>query len=290
MNEVAVDWSGVQWGQLELHWYGLLIGIALVCGWYLAKGRFERWLLTARLNTYQRYRLSQWWSRTGITVVTASLIGARAWHVLTDWSLYRSDLISIVFVWRGGMSIIGAILFGLGTLGWLLWHSRLSPEQKSARWPLLDSLVFGLPVAQAIGRMGNYLNTELYGLPTNLPWGLAINSTHRPVGYQQYTYFHPLFAYEAIALLLFAAGVWVIDRRRPQLFGTGQFLWFYLMYYSLIRFLLDFLRLDRGPSWLGLGLNQWVMFTLFISCGLYWYYHFFRNNRKSSRSKIDSAT
>ncbi|MBT4358893.1 MAG: prolipoprotein diacylglyceryl transferase, partial [Candidatus Pacebacteria bacterium] len=133
---------------------------------------------------------------------------------------------------------------------------------------ILDLSVFGLPVAQAIGRCGNFFNQELYGLPTQLPWKIYIEPAYRLIGYEQFSYFQPLFLYEMILMLLFAGGVWW-GQKQSWLsgfsIGSGRLFYLYIYYYSFIRFWLDFIRIDKTHFFnTNLGLNQAFLLLVMV--------------------------
>ena len=136
----------------------------------------------------------------------------------------------------------------------------------------MDIIIFGLPLGQAIGRLGNYFNQELYGLPTSLPWGIFIDVQHRIASYTHVERFHPLFAYEMIFTAAFGIGLWMYSLRvkKPIKIGSGFYFLVYVLYYCFVRFCLDFLRIDKtyflGTS---LGLNQVILILLMLITGMY---------------------
>jgi phosphatidylglycerol:prolipoprotein diacylglycerol transferase len=233
------------------HWYGLLVGLAAVVFWQ----RFE-WLAT-------RWQLNPAVSKNIWLGLIAALVGARLWHVWTDWSYYRSDLLQIVQPWQGGLSIFGAVLGGGLILAWLAGrqHWRLA----------LDLLVLALPWSQAIGRIANWVNQELYGLPTTLPWAITIDEAHRQPDFMAFSRFHPLFAYEAIALIFAGWGLHSLSQKKSWQPGTGKLTWVYLAFYSCWRFFLDFLRTDRVIIGASLSLNQWVLLAVMLGCSWHWF-------------------
>lgn len=232
---------------ITFHLYGLLVGLGVVVAFSLA----ER-----KLRTYTTALSEYGWAMVAVGV--GAVLGARLYHVATDWALYRDNLTAIWQLWQGGLSIIGAVLGGgVALWGWARWR-RWSVQ---TTWTILDALAFGVPFGQAIGRLGNWVNQELYGPPTTAPWGVFIEMPARVPDYQAYSHFHPLFAYEAIPLLVFGVCLWKWGKRP---LGQGWYLWLYLAFYSLLRFGLDFLRLDTAaPIGLGLGVNQIVMAIVF---------------------------
>ncbi|NCO12439.1 prolipoprotein diacylglyceryl transferase [Candidatus Pacearchaeota archaeon] len=215
--------------------YGLLVGISAVIALLLIekKGKqigFE----------FKNYFLDLF------IIFSLTIFFARAWHVATDFNLYQDSLIETLFIWNGGMSILGAIL------GYFIAVIVLAKIQKYEVLKLMDLIVFGLPFAQSIGRWGNYFNQELYGWETGLPWGIMINGVKH----------HPLFLYESLLTLLFGIYVWFSWKDNE--IGQGRLFVVYLSFYSFVRFLLDFLRIEKTmiSSWL--GLNQLVLLFVFL--------------------------
>ena len=271
--------------QLPFHPYGLIIGIAVVTGITLA----EKKALAHSVSQTEFWRMITW-------VIVGGVVGARLWHVLTDYYLYADSLLNIFKVWQGGLSVLGAVAGGL--IG-LLVAIKLSGQTFSLLPKYLDLSIFGLPIAQAIGRLGNWVNHELYGLPTSLPWAIRIPLQNRAVGYENNEFFHPLFAYEAILTGLFGLGAWLIyagrstgclARLRLSLqIGTGKLFTVYLAYYLIIRFCLDFLRIEKtmfGQT--GLGLNQLISLLLILVIGLLAirYYSVFKLNQLSTKQIV----
>ena len=232
---------------VPFHLYGLFIGAGLALGLHLAD--------TVRAQ----HKISEDdWQKTLIILSIGALVGARFWHVMTDFMLYQSEPQKVFYFWNGGLSIIGGVLFGAGAL-WYFFR-----EQAALRSRIFDALIFGMPFAQALGRWGNYVNQELFGLPTSLPWGILIEPALRPEGMTQYSYYHPLFLYESIALFLFGVGLWIFYKRGGIRIGSGTALWSYVLYYGVLRFLLDFLRVDTAVKIGGLGINQFVLLIFIV--------------------------
>lgn len=240
---------------LTFHGYGLILGLSIGLGWWLV-------MLKAKSRGFSVSALEQlsWWGILG------GIVGARLYHVVTDFPVYANAWLDIFKIWQGGLSVIGAVLGG--SLG--VWLALRRSSKDFTLKQVLDLGVFGLPVAQALGRWGNYVNQELYGAPSTWPWAISIDLEHRLPGFEQTSTYHPLFAYEMGLLLIFAAGIWWLDRRRGPKIGSGQYVSWYLLYYGVIRFGLDFLRIDKAviPG-LNLGVNQVVMLGVIILSALY---------------------
>jgi prolipoprotein diacylglyceryl transferase len=205
-------------------------------------------------------------SDLAIWAVPFGLIGGRLYHVATDWELYFGEgrsPVTALYLWRGGLGVWGAIAFGaLGVaIGARLKGIRLLP--------MLDAMAPGVLVAQALGRWGNWFNQELFGRPTDLPWGLEIDAHHRPEGYLDQATFHPTFLYESLWCLAAAALVIWADRRLTL--GHGRVLALYVMTYTLGRGWIEMLRIDdiQLENVLGLRLNVWTSLVLFVLAAAY---------------------
>lgn len=252
---------------LPFHLYGLIVGLAIVISvsiiekFYIKLGHSE--------NIF--------WKIITLMLIFG-IVGARAWHVGTDFYLYENNLWEVFYVWNGGLSIFGGI-FG-GAIGVFL-ATRLFKEAEFLEF--LDIAVFALPIGQAIGRLGNYVNQELYGLPSGEGlfsiFKIFISQENRLAGYENIEYYHPLFFYEMIAMLVFGGIAYYLyfgklgkkNKDKLPKIGSGQLFLIYVLYYSVIRFLLDFIRLDKTIfewlgklNWLNLGINQVVL--LAIAC------------------------
>lgn len=232
-----------------IHVYGLLIGLGIVTG-----------LLVVNKITRHFSKEESWIEASLPWIVIGGVVGARVYHLATDWQLYRqATLLDVVMVWRGGLGFLGAI-FG-GIVGLWLW-SRRQPGRNIFLY--FDLLSFGVPVAQIIGRIGNWVNGELYGLPTHLPWGITVRG-------QKY---HPLFLYESLANLGLFVLLLGLARKKSLVPGKGQYAFFYLFGYVLIRFWLEYLRVETsrwgGP--LGIfSIAQWVCLVLMVvTAVLFW--------------------
>lgn len=228
------------------HVYGLIIAIAI----FVAHSIIEK---KARQAGHVQLIESSF-----LTTVVLSIVGARLWHVLTSLSLYMDDPVKALYIWEGGLSIIGA--FVGGAVAVLL----LTKVHKISAFFLFDLVVFGIPFGQAIGRVANYVNNELYGLPTTLPWKIQIPLEYRLKQYQNFEYFHPLFLYEALLTLAFGVWVWWVGKN--ELIGKGWYFFLYLFYYSTVRFFLEFLRPDKALLIGSLGLNQCIVGAVAVVC------------------------
>lgn len=200
-------------------------------------------------------------SDLAIWAVPFGLVGGRLYHVATDWELYFGEgknPVTALYVWRGGLGIWGAI--ALGAVGVMIGCRARGIKVL----PLLDALAPGVLVAQALGRWGNWFNQELYGGPTNLPWGLEIDVAHRESRYLDVATYHPTFLYECLwNLAAFAVLIW-LDRRFRL--GHGRVVALYVMLYTAGRGWIENMRIDEVQlnDVLGLRLNVWTSIVLFV--------------------------
>jgi prolipoprotein diacylglyceryl transferase len=194
------------------------------------------------------------------TAVPAGLVGARLYHVLTsDEAHYFSHPLDALKVWQGGLGIWGGVAGGALGAWWVLRKHGV-PFAAFA-----DALAPCLPVAQAIGRIGNYFNQELYGKATNLPWALKIDSAHAPNGVAGT--FHPTFLYELLWDLGVAGLVLWADRRWRL--GHGRAFALYVAAYCVGRFWIEALRVDEAHHILGVRLNDFTSALLFLAAAGY---------------------
>ena len=187
--------------------------------------------------------------------VPFGIIGGRFFHVIThpdDYFGEGKDLLRTLYVWEGGLAIFGALLFG--GVGVYIGCRRAGLRF----WSFADALVPGLMLAQAFGRLGNWFNAELYGQPTDLPWGLEIASDNAafPVGLPEGTLFHPTFLYE-ILWNLFGIVVLLLIERQYRL-RWGKMLALYLIWYGIGRSWFESIRIDPSEVFLGIRTNVWA--------------------------------
>lgn len=195
--------------------------------------------------------------------VPFGIIGARIYHVLSSPDRYfgpDGNLALALRIWEGGLGIWGAI--PAGALGAWIAARRMGLRMA----PLADAVAPGLLVAQAVGRIGNYFNQELFGAPTTLPWGLQIDAAHlrsQGLSYPTGTLFHPTFLYELLWNLA-VAGLLVYLARRFNL-RHGRVFWLYVALYTVGRLWIELLRIDAAETVLGLRLNVWTSILVFVA-------------------------
>ncbi|HEY1279204.1 MAG TPA: prolipoprotein diacylglyceryl transferase, partial [Acidimicrobiales bacterium] len=219
--------------------YGLMIGLGVLAAGWLAGRRWEQ----------RGGKRDDIWA-IAVWAVPAGIIGARAYHVITDPELFRGRWLHVFAIWEGGLGIPGGIAVGVAT-GAYVAHRRGLPVPM-----LLDVVAPALPLAQAIGRWGNWFNQELFGRPTRLPWALEVDPAHRPPGFAQYATFHPTFLYEALwNLAVIGVLLWVERHVRLR---PGRLFVVYVGCYALGRLWIEALRIDHANRIAGLRLNDWV--------------------------------
>ncbi|MEO6157129.1 MAG: prolipoprotein diacylglyceryl transferase [Ilumatobacteraceae bacterium] len=182
--------------------------------------------------------------------VIGGVIGARLYHVITDWELFTGHLDRIPMIWKGGLGIPGGLL--VGTMSGIYAARR----RKVPVDGLLTAVAPAIPLAQSIGRWGNWWNQELFGRATTLPWALRIAPDNIPPGYAANTTFHPTFLYESLWSLALCLVLLQLDKRTSLL--PGRLFAYYLAGYFAGRFWIEGLRIDPAHAYLGLRLNQWV--------------------------------
>jgi prolipoprotein diacylglyceryl transferase len=199
-----------------------------------------------------------------VWAVPFGVVGGRLYHVINNPKLYFGEgknPITALYIWRGGLGIWGAI--ALGALGAYLGCRR----HRLKFGAYADALAPGIVLAQAVGRWGNWFNQELYGKPTDLPWGLEIDPAHRVDGYQQYDTFQPAFLYECLWDIGVAGLVIYLDRKLKL--GFGRAFAVYVMAYTVGRGWIEYLRIDTANHFLGVRLNVWTSIVLFVLAAAY---------------------
>jgi prolipoprotein diacylglyceryl transferase len=232
--------SDIELGPLTLRAYGVMIALGVLAAVEIARRR--------------------WKARGGhdddiidiaYRAVPAGLIGARIYHVITDWKAYFPDNpIDVFKIWNGGLGIPGGLVLGI----WV--GVRYARKQGWDIPDLADAIIPGIPIAQAIGRLGNWWNQEIFGKPTTLPWALEVDERFRPGEFKAFETFHPAFLYEAlwnVALAIFL--IWLDSTKKLK---KGQILPVWVAGYGVGRFVLESIRDDFASLILGVRVNHWV--------------------------------
>lgn len=225
-------------GPLRLTAYGLMIALGVVAAVEIARRRHGR-----------RGGDPDDFSQIAVWGVIAGLVGARLYHVATDLDRFRGNWGDVVKVWKGGLGIPGGLAAGV-VVG--LWAAR---KRGMAPGYGMDIVAPAIPVAQAIGRWGNWWNQELFGGPTSLPWGLEIDLDHRPAGYEGQAIYHPTFLYESLWNVALAVFIVWLERRARDRLRPGSLFAVYVAGYGLGRFWVESLRIDPAQQLFGVRFN-----------------------------------
>ncbi|MCK4900751.1 MAG: prolipoprotein diacylglyceryl transferase [Anaerolineales bacterium] len=245
---------GFQVGPFFIRYYGIILMLAAVAAAVMAERQARRKGMDSELV----------WDGL-IWVLIGGILGARLWHILTPAPsmveqgittlYYLTHPLDALAIWRGGLGIPGAVIGG-GIALYLFTRKR---GENFGEWA--DIVAPGLALAQAIGRLGNFVNQELYGRPTDLPWAIYIDPQNRLPEFRDQSHFHPLFLYEALWNLFNMALLLWLGRRYSDRLIPGDIFLVYLIIYPLGRFLLEFLRLDSSLV-VGINANQTLMLVV----------------------------
>ncbi|MCC6300765.1 MAG: prolipoprotein diacylglyceryl transferase [Anaerolineales bacterium] len=250
-----------------IHWYGIILMLGAVAG---------SWLATKTATRHGHNPEIVWDLLTYLLI--GGIVGARLWHIFTPMPSQlvvdpatgelvnpyfvggTVHILDILSVWEGGLGIPGAVIAGVIVLYFYARKRGLSFSE----WA--DIAAPSIPLGQAIGRWGNFFNQELYGAPTNLPWAIRIDPKYRVPGYEQVEYYHPLFLYESILNLANMFFLLWLSRRYAGRLKDGDIFLAYLVTYPLIRFSLEFLRLNASLV-AGINVNQTFMAVVAVCAG-----------------------
>lgn len=244
--------AGFSIGVLCVRYYGIILMLGALAGGYLATFEVKR----------RGHDPEMVWDLL-VYLIIGGVLGARLWHILTPppssiaqgytTLFYLTHPLDALAIWRGGLGIPGTIIGGLIAL---YFYTRQHRDIAFLEWA--DIAAPSLALGQAIGRWGNFVNQEIYGAVTNLPWKIYIDPAHRLAGFENESYYHPLFAYESILNLANMLLLLWITRRYQSSLKRGDVFNVYLIFYPAVRFGLDFLRLDASEV-LSLNINQTIM-------------------------------
>lgn len=238
-------------GPLNFNFYGLMIALGVLAAVEMGRKRWE----ARGGNGDDIIEIAKW-------AVPAGLIGTRIYHVATDWKKYQGRWLDAFKIWEGGLGIPGGLVLGVA-VG--VWYAR---SQGWSVTGLLDACIPGIPVAQAIGRLGNWFNQEIYGRPSDLPWAVEIDNP--TAEFEGFSTFHPTFLYEGL-LNLFIAGSLIFADRQKWL-KPGAILPLWMMLYGVARFIIEGMRTDEASLVLGIRINHWVSGVAVVVGGLWFLY------------------
>jgi prolipoprotein diacylglyceryl transferase len=246
------DSSILEFGPVSIRYYALAIIVGVVVAVSLGSRRAQAMGAAKPLV-----------SDIAVLAVPFGVIGGRIYHVITTPEPYfgsNGDPISALYIWEGGLGIWGAI--ALGAVGaWIAFrYLEKKSDLKITFAQFADAIAPGILFAQAIGRFGNWFNQELFGRPTDLPWGLEIDPRYRPIGYSQFENFHPTFLYEALWSVVVA--LFLIRMTRPWSTHPGRVFLAYVALYSFGRLFIEQLRIDTASEFFGLRLNTFTSVAL----------------------------
>ena len=256
--------EGIQIGPLTLRFYGMIIMAGVIAATILSYFEAKR----RHVNTEIVLDSFTW-------VVLGGVIGARIWHILTPPAsmveqgittmYYLTHPLAAIAIWRGGLGIPGAVAGG--ALAFYFYSRKRGLD--FGLWA--DIFAPGLALGQAIGRWGNFINQEVYGSPSNLPWAITIDPAHRLPEFMEYSTYHPLFLYESLFNLLNMGFLLWLSRKFADRLKSGDVFLTYLITYPVFRFFMEFLRLDNSFVG-GINANQTLMSVIAIlaSAFIFW--------------------
>ena len=230
----------IEIGPLTIHFYGILIAIGVIVAVLVTRKRYEVFGGDGTLV-----------DRVAIWAVVVGFLGARLGYVTTHTHTFEGRPWAVFYIWEGGLALYGGLLAGSLTAVYLVHR------WKGDMFSFADAAAVGIPLAQAIGRWGNYFNQELFGTPTDLPWALYIAPQNRPDEYLPYDTFHPTFLYESLWNLVIVVPAILILERMGKLYKGASFA-LYVVLYGIGRFIMELLRTDTTFRFLGLSRNGWV--------------------------------
>jgi phosphatidylglycerol:prolipoprotein diacylglycerol transferase len=269
---------GFQIGPIFVRFYGIILMLGALAGAGLSVRNAKRYGQDPEIV----------WDGL-VWVLFGGIIGARLWHIFTPTptdiamglttKYYLTHPLDAINIHSGGLGIPGAVIGGILALYFFCRKRKTS----FAMW--VDIAAPGLALGQAIGRWGNFINQELYGPPTNLPWGIYIEPQYRLPGYQEFERFHPLFLYESLWNIMNMFVLLWLGRKYKDRLLTGDLLFVYLIIYPVGRFLLEFIRLNSAEI-AGINANQTIMLIVAFSSALALYLR----HRGQSTSRFTQET
>lgn len=243
--------NGLDIGPFRFNIYGICIALGVIAAIILARKRFA-----ARGGDGAALE------KIAIIGVVVGILGARFGYVLTHLD-QMDPWYEAFMIWQGGLAFFGGLTAGAITIVFLLRRGNFSVADGA------DSIAPALPLAQALGRWGNYFNQELYGKPTDLPWGLEIAESNRVSGFEEFATFHPTFLYESLLNLLLVGFILWYDKNHE--YRKGSLIFIYLIGYGIIRFGMELLRIDTSFRLAGLSRNGWISIVVALGGAVAWW-------------------
>ncbi len=253
---------------ISIRWYAFFIVVGAIIGFALLQKMIKKYQL--------EFGDLEWlmiWS------VIGGIIGARLYYVIYAWPFFAENPLQILQIYNGGLGIFGAMA------GFLLVIYLWCRYYNFRFLTLADFLVLAILPGQIWGRFGNYFNQELFGKPTDGWWGIIISPENRPVGYESFSFFHPVFLYESLLNLLLFLGLFVLvkkiyENKENLNKWSGTVFYFYLFGYAIIRLFLEQVRIDYSPLFLGWRVAGWFSLILLILSGFLIVSKFWKNRKK----------
>lgn len=243
----------IELGPLTFRFYGLMIALGVLAAVEISR---RRWGAKGG-DPDDVIEVAKW-------AVPAGLIGTRVYHVATDWKSYRGDWGRAFEIWNGGLGIPGGL--AAGVLVGVIFVRRQGWDVSK----MIDAAIPSIPVAQAIGRIGNWFNQEIFGRPTDVPWALEIEERFRPSEFADSPTFHPVFLYEALWNLGLAWFLIKMDARK--VLRKGQILPLWIVGYGVGRFIVEGMRTDAASLVLGIRINHWISGLAVLVGGLWFFW------------------
>lgn len=260
-------------GPINIYWYGFCIMLGVVFAM----------LVLLKLSKYYKVDMDTILDLV-FYLMLAGIIGARIYDIFLEYSYYSKYPIEMFKIWKGGLAIHGGLIAGCLAL-WVF-----AKKKKIDFWRLSAMTMSVLPLAQAFGRWGNYFNNELFGLPTDASWGIPVLFENRVPDFLSYEFFHPTFLYESIGnffifILILLLNIWMIRSKKTNEIFFQFIVSVYLVCYSVLRFFLEFVRIDVTLMFANLRFPQIASIIIVFLVIIFWtfkYYKFFTNKHRKT--------
>lgn len=258
----------ISFGPLTIYWYGLFVVSGILSAFFVI-------LKLADYYDMDKEKIID----VGFWIIVAGIIGARLYHVGLELPYYSDNPLNILKIWNGGLAIHGGIIAGGLTALYLVRKNNIN------FWKLASISTTGLAIGQAIGRWGNYFNQELYGFPTDKPWGIPIELANRVDSFETSQFFHPAFLYESLGnllifLILISLHIWIIKKNKINQNSFINLTLLYLILYSILRFSMEFIRIDFTAYLFGIRFPQIMSVIIILASIIFFFYNHFQQRKK----------